>query len=135
MQRRQVDLAHGEPAGLDEARAAPQREIRLLDLAAERAALDQPHDEVDKLAAAPEIDHGQDVRMLQVGDDARLALCARVNASFCGRSAMGVAGEILFGLGQWSPPEAQAVIDSSGFDYGRSQSGLITDMDTLLTRI
>ncbi len=75
-------------------------------------------------AAGPDHDDGE-----------RLALCARVNAAFCGRSAMGVAGEILFGLGQWSPPEAQAVIDSSGFDYGRSQSGLITDMDTLLTRI
>ena len=55
---------------LDEARAAPQREVRLSIWRLERAALDQPHDEVDKLAAAPEIDHGQDVRMLQVGDDA-----------------------------------------------------------------
>lgn len=75
-------------------------------------------------AAGPDLD-----------DDARLALCARVNASFCGRSAMEVAGEILFGLGQWSPSEAQTILDSSGFDYGRSQSGLISDMDTLLTRI
>lgn len=68
-------------------------------------------------------------------DGERLALCARINAALCGRAAMEVAGEILFGLGQWSPSEAQAVIDSSGFDYGRSQADFITDMDALLTRI
>jgi hypothetical protein len=64
-----------------------------------------------------------------------LQLCARVNAALAAQAAFAIANEILYGAGIWSPSEAQAVLDSSGFDYPTSQAGLITDMDALLAKI
>jgi hypothetical protein len=43
----------------------------------ERLALDQPHDEIKQLALVPKIVYGQNTRVLQVGDHARLALETR----------------------------------------------------------
>lgn len=70
-----------------------------------------------------------------LGDVDHLGLCARINAGFCGQSAFTIANEILYGVGRWSSSEAQAILESSGFDFARSQAGLITHMDALQTRI
>ena len=64
-----------------------------------------------------------------------LALCSRINAGLGAQQAFVIAGEILYGTGPWSDPEASGVLDSSGFDYPHSQTGLMADMDTLLTKI
>jgi alkylation response protein AidB-like acyl-CoA dehydrogenase len=64
-----------------------------------------------------------------------LALCARVNTVLTAQSAFVVANEILFGSGLWSPSEARDILESSGFGYGESQSGVITDMDSLRCRL
>ncbi|NLE11882.1 MAG: acyl-CoA dehydrogenase, partial [Actinobacteria bacterium] len=64
-----------------------------------------------------------------------LALCSRINAGLGAQQAFVIAGEILYGTGLWSDPEASGVLDSSGFDYPHSQTGLMADMDTLLTKI
>ncbi len=64
-----------------------------------------------------------------------LRLCARINTALCAQDAYIIANEILHGAGYWSVPEAQAILESSGFDYGKSQSALIADMDSLRTRI
>ncbi len=60
-----------------------------------------------------------------------LKLCARIDVALAAQTAQTVAGEILFGTGIWAPEEAQAIFDSCGLDYQRSQAGLVTDMDAL----
>jgi alkylation response protein AidB-like acyl-CoA dehydrogenase len=64
-----------------------------------------------------------------------LRLCTRINTALGAQSAFSIANEILYGSGIWSSSDAQAVLDSSRFDFGYSQSGLITDMDALATMV
>ncbi len=64
-----------------------------------------------------------------------LKQCARIEAALAAQSAFTIANEILLGSGLWSGQEAQAVFESSGFDYPASQAGLIGDMDLLRTMI
>ena len=61
----------------------------------------------------------------------RVELCARVNAALCAQTAFTITGEILYGSVIWSADQIRAVYESSGFDYPRSQAGLVADMDTL----
>ena len=62
-------------------------------------------------------------------------LCARINAALSAQEAFAIANEIAYGSGQWSTDEARAILESSSFDYAGSQTGLISDMDLLRTRI
>jgi hypothetical protein len=62
-----------------------------------------------------------------------LKTCARVNTALAAQTVFAVANEILYGTQKWDAGEANAVLDSSGFDFGAAQSGLIVDMDTLRT--
>jgi alkylation response protein AidB-like acyl-CoA dehydrogenase len=64
-----------------------------------------------------------------------LKLCARVNAALAAQSAFSIANEILYGLGQWSSADTQAILESVPFDYGLSQAHLISDMDALRAKI
>jgi alkylation response protein AidB-like acyl-CoA dehydrogenase len=64
-----------------------------------------------------------------------LKQCARIEAALAAQSAFTIANEILLGSGLWSDQEAQAIFESSGFDYRASQAGLIADMDFLRTMI
>jgi alkylation response protein AidB-like acyl-CoA dehydrogenase len=64
-----------------------------------------------------------------------LETCARINTALAAQKAFSIANEILLGSGRWSPSEAQAVIESSGFNYAESQVNLIVDMDLLRTKI
>jgi alkylation response protein AidB-like acyl-CoA dehydrogenase len=64
-----------------------------------------------------------------------LTLCARVDAGLAAQSAHAVAGEILYGAGIWPADEAEAIWQSVHFDYARSQSGLVTDLDALRSRL
>jgi alkylation response protein AidB-like acyl-CoA dehydrogenase len=64
-----------------------------------------------------------------------LQLCARINAALSAQEAFVIASEIVYGCGQWSADEARAILQASGFDFGASQTGLLTDMDLLRTRI
>jgi alkylation response protein AidB-like acyl-CoA dehydrogenase len=61
--------------------------------------------------------------------------CARIEAALAAQSAFTIANEILFGSGLWSAEEAEAIFESSRFDYRASQTGLIADMDLLRTMI
>ena len=61
----------------------------------------------------------------------RVDLCARVNAALCAQTAFTITGEILYGSAIWSADQIRAVYESSGFDYPRSQAGLVADMDKL----
>jgi hypothetical protein len=72
---------------------------------------------------------------LPAGNLDYLKRCARIEAALAAQSAFTIANEILLGSGLWSDEEAQAIFESSGFDYGASQAGLITDMDFLRTMI
>jgi alkylation response protein AidB-like acyl-CoA dehydrogenase len=60
-----------------------------------------------------------------------LKTCARVNTALAAQTVFTLANEILYGAQKWDAAEAQAVLDSSGFDFGAAQAGLILDMDTL----
>ena len=64
-----------------------------------------------------------------------LALCARVDTGLAAQTAHVIAGEILYGAGIWPAAQADAIWQSAQFDYARSQSGLVTDMDTLRSRM
>ncbi|OFV82270.1 MAG: acyl-CoA dehydrogenase, partial [Acidobacteria bacterium RBG_16_64_8] len=64
-----------------------------------------------------------------------LTLSARIAAGLAAQSAHTVASEILYGAGIWPAGEAQAIWQSMRFDYARSQSGLVTDMDALRSRL
>ncbi|MBN1628731.1 MAG: acyl-CoA dehydrogenase family protein [Thermoleophilia bacterium] len=64
-----------------------------------------------------------------------LRLCARVNAGLAAQDAFAIANEIVYGSGVWSSDEAAKILESSGFDYPASQSGLILDMDSLCTLV
>ncbi|MCL5735193.1 MAG: acyl-CoA dehydrogenase family protein [Actinobacteria bacterium] len=64
-----------------------------------------------------------------------LVLCARINAALCGQEAFVIANEILFGSGQWTVDEALSILTSSNFDFAASQTGLVSDMDLLRTKI
>ncbi len=64
-----------------------------------------------------------------------LKLCCRINAALSAQSAFAIANEILYGFGQWSSAEAETILGSSQFNYGASQSGLISDMDLLRARL
>jgi len=61
----------------------------------------------------------------------RLGLSARIDAALCGQCATATVGEVLYGSGKWSSSEAWMIFESSGFDYERSQSRLVPDMDAL----
>jgi alkylation response protein AidB-like acyl-CoA dehydrogenase len=60
-----------------------------------------------------------------------LTLCARVNAGLAAQSAHATAGEILLGTGVWPAGEAEVIWQSVQFDYPRSQSGLVKDLDDI----
>ncbi len=64
-----------------------------------------------------------------------LKQCARIEAALSAQSAFTIANEILLGSGHWSAAEAEAILKSSGLDYGASQAGLIADMDVLRTMV
>jgi alkylation response protein AidB-like acyl-CoA dehydrogenase len=64
-----------------------------------------------------------------------LILCARINAALCAQSAFTIATEILYGSAQWNAPEVQHIFDSSMFNYRNSQLNLISDLDSLRTKI
>jgi alkylation response protein AidB-like acyl-CoA dehydrogenase len=60
-----------------------------------------------------------------------LAVCARVNTALAAQTVFTLANEILYGTQKWEAAEAAAVLDSVGFNYPATQSGLILDMDEL----
>jgi alkylation response protein AidB-like acyl-CoA dehydrogenase len=64
-----------------------------------------------------------------------LRLCARVDAALAAQAAFTIANEVLHGGGIWSLTEAEAIWQSAQFEYARSQSGLISDMDALRTKV
>ena len=64
-----------------------------------------------------------------------LGACARVNGALAAQTIFAAANEVLYGTKKWGPAEACAILESSGFDYAASQSGLILDMDTLQTMV
>ena len=64
-----------------------------------------------------------------------LKQCARIDAALSAQSAFAIANEVLLGSGLWAPSEADAILESAGFDYQASQAGLISDMDALRTMI
>jgi alkylation response protein AidB-like acyl-CoA dehydrogenase len=67
-----------------------------------------------------------------------LAVCSRVNAGLAAQAAGTIAGELLYGTGVWSLAEADAIWRASHLDYARytrSQTGLVTDMDTLRSKL
>jgi alkylation response protein AidB-like acyl-CoA dehydrogenase len=64
-----------------------------------------------------------------------LKTCARVNTALAAQTVYVLANEILYGTQKWDAAEAQAVLDSSGFDFGAAQSGLILDMDRLQVEV
>ncbi len=64
-----------------------------------------------------------------------LKACARVNTALAAQTVFVLANEILYGIGKWDADEARSVLDSSGFDFGAAQSGLILDMDTLRVEV
>jgi alkylation response protein AidB-like acyl-CoA dehydrogenase len=64
-----------------------------------------------------------------------LKTCARVNTALAAQTAFAIVNEIFYGTGKWDAGEAQAILDSSGFDYAAAQAGLILDMDVLRSQI
>ena len=64
-----------------------------------------------------------------------LKTCARVNTALAAQTVFVLANEILYGTHKWDAAEAEAVIASSGFDFGAAQSGLILDMDALQAHV
>ncbi len=64
-----------------------------------------------------------------------LRLCARINAALSAQEAFVIANEIVYGSGQWSAEEAGAMLEASGVDYAATQTGLLTDLELLRTRI
>jgi alkylation response protein AidB-like acyl-CoA dehydrogenase len=64
-----------------------------------------------------------------------LTLCARIDAAYAAQSAFVIAQELLYGGGIWSPSDADTIWKSAGFDYPRSQSGLILDLDALRAKV
>jgi alkylation response protein AidB-like acyl-CoA dehydrogenase len=69
------------------------------------------------------------------GRAAYLETCARVNTALAAQTAFALASEILYGTRKWDATEAQAVLDSSGFDYASAQAGIILDMDALARQV
>jgi alkylation response protein AidB-like acyl-CoA dehydrogenase len=65
----------------------------------------------------------------------RMDACARINMALCAQEAWVIAHEILYGSGHWTAAEAHTLLDGCGFAYDCSQSGLISDMDTLRTQL
>jgi alkylation response protein AidB-like acyl-CoA dehydrogenase len=92
-----------------------------------------------EFAAAAEVAVALTDKAAQVGEpdsDAEyLALCARANTALAAQTAATIATEILYGSGLWSPDQARDIFQATGFGFGGSQSGLLSDLDALRTKI
>jgi alkylation response protein AidB-like acyl-CoA dehydrogenase len=141
---RQMDSVHEQTTDIKADTIA--RKLRLLNRLFEEAhktkATRQQHImfQLANLAALAETGAALAAKTSRVDDTAPekseyLRLCARINAALSAQGAFSIANEILYGSEHWSALDAQAILASSGFDYGRSQAGLIGDMDRLRTKI
>ncbi len=135
-----MDAAHAADPGLkaDTTAAIIRLLNRLFDEAHKAKAMRQQHVMFRLATLASEVETAAAlVTKVAAGEglDAEtteyLKTCARIDSALAAQTAQTVAAEILFGTGVWTADEAKTIWDSCGFDYQRSQIGLVNDMDAL----